>query len=715
MLVAVFTVVLPIVSHAETLDPPENAVLAVLPFLDFHEDNRIYVDLAPENSARRMKLILDTGATFSVMTPKAAREMGVRVRRTKHDPYRRKTLLGRDLLFYIDTKSSDQGSKTGWEYGLLGGNFLKDYVVEFDFENRRVRLLDPDEYEVPETVTAPDAAVIPLEIVGNRPTLFMEINGHRSNFLFDTGAPLGTSVSGEIASKSRVESKAYPGYRAAGVWGEVAVALGVADGVQVGPFRFGPVPIQVHPNGFFNFGVADQGIVGYDVMARFLVRVDYPRERLLLLRRPDWKITWYAREWSGWDGYLERAQAEDGPAPSEADLEPARSAEPTAEQQVWLELGAPEEGERREGRMEWVEVKGWAGVGTPVQHDLAMLVDVSGSTMWASGSDVDGDGKIGKKRRRIDRHRSFNPAHYSSDTGDTILAAELLATRKLVELLDPDRSRIGLISFSSGARVHAQVGTGAAGMAEALEELEQNFGSGMTNMAMAMEVAIESLRRAGGEGRQKTMLILSDGYPTAPGSGREPAEAALLQAERARAFGVRIYTFGLGLEEADEDDIYARMASVTGGEYRRLDSPGEVVHELPRINLANVASVELQNLSTGVAGKAVRVFPDGSFDGFVKLAAGDNRIRVTARGDAGGASSVERIVFFDPREPRDAAEAKAFDAEIAVLKAKLDVRAIETQLATEAQAGRASRELQRRELEMRGEAAGPARPEDPDD
>lgn len=710
MLAAALTVILPIISHAETLDPPENAVLAVLPFLDFHEDNRIYIDLAPENSSRRMKMILDTGATFSVVTPRAAREMGVRVRRTKNDPYRRKTSLGRDLLFYIDTKSSDQGSKTGWEYALIGGNFLKDYVLELDFENRRVRLLDPDEYEVPETVSAPDAAVIPLEIVSNRPTLFMEVNGHRSKFLFDTGAPLGTSISGAIASRSRVESKAYPGYRAAGVWGEVAAELGVADGVQVGPFRFGPVPIQVHPNGFFNFGVADQGIVGYDVMARFLVRIDYPRERLLLVRRPDWKVTWYAREWSGWDEYLERAQAEEGPAASEADFEPARAAEPEAEQQVWLELEAPDVGERREGRMEWVEVRGWAGVGTPVQHDLVMLVDVSGSTMWASGSDVDGDGKIGKKRRRIDPHRSFNPAHYSSDTGDTVLAAELLATRKLVELLDPDRTRIGLISFSSGAQVHARVGTGAAGMGQALEELEQNFGSGMTNMAMAMEVAIEALLRAGGEGRQKTMLILSDGYPTAPGSGREPAEAALLQAERARGFDVRIFTFGLGLEEADEDDVYARMASATGGEYRRLASPGEVVHELSRINLANVAGVELQNLSTGVAGIAVRVFPDGSFDGFVKLAAGDNRIRVTARGDDGGESSVERIVFFDPREPRDAAEAKAFDAEIAVLKAKLEVRAIETRLASEVQAGRASRESQRRELEMRAEAARPVEP-----
>ena len=94
--------------------PPAEAVLALLPFEDSPEQNRIFVNLAPQGN-RPLNVLLDTGATFTVFTPLYARKLGVSVRRTKRDPYRRATVLGRDLQFYIDTSSSDTGSQTGWE------------------------------------------------------------------------------------------------------------------------------------------------------------------------------------------------------------------------------------------------------------------------------------------------------------------------------------------------------------------------------------------------------------------------------------------------------------------------------------------------------------------------------------------------------------------------------------------------------------------------
>jgi hypothetical protein len=701
---------------AASFDPPDEAVLAVLPFLESEEPNRILVDLAPAGAARRMPFLLDTGATFSTITPRHAKELGVPIRRAKHDPYRRKTLLGRDLQFYIDTASSDTASKTGFEYGLLGGNFLSEYVVELDFPGRRVRLLDPEHYEVPETVDAEVAAVVPIEIVSNRPTLSMELNGDRSGFLFDTGAPIGTAVSGEVAERAGVESEPVEGYRAGGVWGEVTAHPGRAETVRIGPYAFGPAPVEVHPNGFFNFGVSDSGLVGYDVMAQFVVRIDYRRQRMLLIPVAERQVTWLGRTWTGWPEYLERREppaevsvavglepAREARVPAPEDLEPAREVEPRTPDRVWLEIGAPSEGERRSGRLDWLEVTGWAGVGVSVEHDIAVVVDVSGSTMVASGIDVDGDGRVGKQRKRIDPHKSFNPAHYSSDTDDTVLAAELLATRKLVQVLDPDRSRIGLVSFSSGAEVHAPIGTAGEAMEAALDELAENFGSGMTNMALAIELALEALERAGGEARRKTVLILSDGYPTAPGSGQVPNEAALLQAERAYSKDVIIHTFGLGLDGVEAGDVFAAIAKATGGRYLRLASPGEVVNELPHIDLAGVASIRLENVTTGAAGQAVRVFPDGSFDGYVQLAAGDNRLRVTAVSEAGSERSLERLVRFDPSAPRDAAEAERLEAEVAEFKLELEARALELQLLAEMRRARAA---QRGELSVRAEEPG---------
>jgi hypothetical protein len=117
-------------------EPPSDAILADLPFLDSGEANRVYVDLAPRGGKRRLPMLLDTGTDFSVFTPRAARAAGVRVRRVKGAPYRRATVLGRDLQFSVDVGSSDTASRTGWEYALLGGNFLAHYVLELDFRAR---------------------------------------------------------------------------------------------------------------------------------------------------------------------------------------------------------------------------------------------------------------------------------------------------------------------------------------------------------------------------------------------------------------------------------------------------------------------------------------------------------------------------------------------------------------------------------------------------
>ena len=528
-------------------EPGPEAVLAEMPFLESTERNRIFVDLAPPDAARPFPLLLDTGARTSVVTPRMARALGVSVRRLKFDPYRQSTRLGRDLLFYVDASLTDTGGRS-CEYGLLGGNFLEDYVVEPDFPGRSVRLLDADRYQVPEQASGPDEAVLPLLVVARRPAIEVEVNGERFPLLIDTGAPHGLLIDAGLAERAGVESEPVAGFEFGTVLGPVASELGSAEGLVIGPFAFENVPVVVLPNGWFNFTLAKEGVIGFDVLSQFLVRIDYPRRRILLRRRPDWQVAWKGEPWSGWPENEPPAQgvtpdttpvvaAALVPAAARSPraavepgaLEPARPAA-AAPRSVWLEVAQPREGEAREGRLAWVEVSGWAGSESALRHDVVVVVDTSGSTAWASGADVDGDGKTGKARRRVDAWRSFNPRHYSSDAGDTILAAELLATRRLVGLLDPVRTRVGIVSFADGATLLAPVGSSRAELAAALGILAENFGSGSTNLSAALDLATQALLAAGGKGRGKSILVLSDGYPTAPaaapnGNGGKGGEA----------------------------------------------------------------------------------------------------------------------------------------------------------------------------------------------
>jgi hypothetical protein len=232
-----------------------------------------------------LQLILDTGAGFTTLTPLAARALGVTVRPHKSSPYRRGTSLGRDLQFWVDTNSSDTGSKTGWEYGLLGGNFLEKYVVEFDFRARTVRFIDPKKFRVPNEVSADNESIAPLRIVASRPIVKVGMNGKTANVLLDTGAPYPLILSGKAAKKLDIDVDALPPFGFIGtVMGLVAVNIHKSDNFAFGGFEMDSTPVIVSPTGCYNQATSTDSAAGYDTLSQFTVRIDYPRERMWLRR-----------------------------------------------------------------------------------------------------------------------------------------------------------------------------------------------------------------------------------------------------------------------------------------------------------------------------------------------------------------------------------------------------------------------------------------------
>jgi predicted aspartyl protease len=243
-----------------------------------------FIDLAREGSAQRFPLLLDTGASFSMLTPGLARELGIRVRASKGSPYRRATRLGRDLQFRVDTRRGDHASRIGIEFGLLGGNFLAQYVVEVDFPRRRVRFLDPDRFQTPEQTTAAEETVLSMQLVSSRPIVQAEIAGHPVSLLLDTGASFGVVMGGGAARAASLESRPAPGLSAVGVFGEVEVEFAEASRMRLGDQEFSDVPVVVAPRGLYQQGTASDSLIGLDLLSQFTLRIDYPRKRLWLRR-----------------------------------------------------------------------------------------------------------------------------------------------------------------------------------------------------------------------------------------------------------------------------------------------------------------------------------------------------------------------------------------------------------------------------------------------
>ena len=272
--------------RAESEVPPD-AVVGEIPFLQVDEPNRIYLDLAREGGDP-FRLMLDTGASQTIFTPLAARAAGVSVRALKNTPYRHTTRLGRDVQFYVDTRSSDTGAREGSEYGLLGANFLEAYVVELDFAQRRVRFLDPEKYQVPEQAADAAEAIVPMKLTSSRPLVDVLVDGRPLEVMFDTGCDVPLILSGSAAKSVGIDVDGLAEF------GRFQTGLGSTPGrffeareLAIGGKHFTTVPAIVSPKGWFNQGGSTNSAIGYDLISRFRVRIDYPRRRIWLRQQSD--------------------------------------------------------------------------------------------------------------------------------------------------------------------------------------------------------------------------------------------------------------------------------------------------------------------------------------------------------------------------------------------------------------------------------------------
>lgn len=275
---------------------PAGGVYAELPFLTGDTGYRlnathIVIDIAPQGS-KPLPLVLDTGAAFSVLTPGAARHLGISVRRTKNSPYRRKTSLSRDLQFWIDTTLSDTGSQSGWELGLLGGNFLEKYDVEIDYAKRVVRFLDPRAHPVPKEPTRPGEIVAPLRLRGSRPYVELGIGEGTARFMVDTGAYFDLEISEREARRLGLDPSHAEIVRGQNWIGQDRSARTELASVRIGRVDIGPATLltTLHEGSGWrhtNQAGSDEAVLGSEFLSRFHVRIDYKHRRMSLVPLSD--------------------------------------------------------------------------------------------------------------------------------------------------------------------------------------------------------------------------------------------------------------------------------------------------------------------------------------------------------------------------------------------------------------------------------------------
>ncbi len=344
--------------------------------------------------------------------------------------------------------------------------------------------------------------------------------------------------------------------------------------------------------------------------------------------------------------------------------------------EVRLAVTSPAEGEIVRNRVTMAPVRGRAesADGAEEDFDVMVVIDVSHSSRYPSGIDVDEDGKIGlNPQQELVAPGTYPEGMVCSDPEDTILAAEIRATRQLLEVLDPERTQIGIIAFSG--KVNPETGERQSvdqqdafvkvaltrdfqSIETALSEILAEGPYGATNFAAAIQLSvIELLGLSQAQshpqpGSRKVVTFLTDGVPTFPfgkaaQADPEDTEAAIAAARFARKAGVEINTFALGQGALTSPLALSEISRITRGRFTPVRNPGDIVALLQGVSFAGIEDVIVTNLGTGEISYDVELSPDGNFLAFVPVREGSNRVEVAALGRDGGERRLEFDLFFE--------------------------------------------------------------------
>jgi hypothetical protein len=392
---------------------------------------------------------------------------------------------------------------------------------------------------------------------------------------------------------------------------------------------------------------------------------------------------------------------------------PARADDP-----VKIEIRSPKPGETLRNKTDMAPLAGLAIAGErPTAFDVMLVLDVSGSTEYPSGIDVDGDGVIGDTQRSLTPGVPDTP---NSDPDDSILSAEVAAAKALLDGLDSSRVHIGVATFSG--EIDPNTGRGVNADRDALLELPltENYGavrgaleavrlrgpSGGTNMQAGVKLALRELASLPGAQSvprahaKKVILFLTDGRPSLPFGlanveDKDDTRAAIDAATLAKVAGVMLNVYGLGPSAIDYPVAATEMAKATNGLYTPVRRPGDIVALLSGVSFANVEDVVAVNLTLmeWAGPNDILLSPDGSFKGFVPVRPGVNRIRVSALASDGSRGETEFDLKF--------AQQGMTELELAAERERIRARTREIQLRLERDKQEAFRRQEReRTLEI---------------
>jgi hypothetical protein len=260
--------------------------------------NHIYLSVRIGTSATPAAILLDTGGGTSAFDPEVVKaagiELGSPIRAMGAGGQTREAWLLGGVDYALPGVRLEDQSITAVSFrhlegvtgrrmdGVLGADFLRQFVVIIDYAGRRLHLHDPGSFRY-----AGAGHPLPLTFNGPIPSVKAAINDTiLAEFHVDTGARMSVKASRTFTERARLDDAARaviegaPGF---GIGGITTQSVGRFEKLSLAGFEI-PSPL-VHlardSSGFFGHSGSD-GVIGGDVWRRFTMILDYPNRMMYL-------------------------------------------------------------------------------------------------------------------------------------------------------------------------------------------------------------------------------------------------------------------------------------------------------------------------------------------------------------------------------------------------------------------------------------------------
>jgi len=245
-------------------------------------------------NGKPVTLMLDTGAGGNVLTPEAARRLGLTPGTDQRDVEGTGGKAARASAVQLDRLSvatASAAKQTAYLIplpeilqcdGLLGTPFLEQWVVTVDYTRSLLTLTPRPLFSPPA-----NARVLPLRMIGNTPHIEATVGDGTGWFMADTGDNGSLTLFKTFVDQNHLRGKYGSSQRT--VTGKGAGGLTYGERVRLpqfapGPFQFQNVPtvlsqqttgVQANPD--------RAGNIGAEIWQRFTVTLDYGGAKIYLV------------------------------------------------------------------------------------------------------------------------------------------------------------------------------------------------------------------------------------------------------------------------------------------------------------------------------------------------------------------------------------------------------------------------------------------------